>query len=749
MPKHIPFSVDAALLRELGERLVGKHYIALAELVKNAYDADARQCEILFEGDRIRITDDGQGMDEQDFERYWMRIGSTHKQRWERSPDGRPLTGSKGVGRLAVQFLAHEMRLRSTPRNDTNAELVAEVNWDHAQQAGDLVRAEVTVMACPRSNIYASGARHGTEILLENLRHEWSPEDFKDLAREVWMLRPPFGEAPGARDKDDRFEIDLQVPSRETKDEFNRILNAAIDNWLARVTCVVEGGRGQAEALVQVEFRAGYGRDEPGSYKEIVPLPVYWRAPRDQDEPEERHGSDRFQVDRLRYEIRIYNPKYRQPEGIAVGEMRAYLGNYGGVHIYDSGFRLPYYGGAGSEHDWLGLEYDHAHRRSVSRLLPQKLQLENMMQDLPSIGRLFGIVRIDTGHETILGQRLGVPPGSYLTINPGRDRLVNNESYRQLRALVRWGIDFYVACYRRRRLERVEKRRPTERPEEKRERIQSVLAEHRAAIPEPVFEHIARELQDYSKAVEQEGAYQESFFALLGPLATAGMVSLALNHEMARQLSLLEGTSERLAALADETGSRELAALAVDLSAWGRRMRDIRRLFGPLTNEEDRRDLQRYRVIPLLRQVRDALAPFLGGVTVTLEGVPGDMRLPPAPYADWNALFQNVLINAINAVLDAENKVIGITGGKTGRRAWVRISDSGVGLGIPLNEAQRLFEPFERRLKLSADRQALGLGGQGLGLTIVRMIAENRHARVAFVEPEPGFSTTFELNWGV
>jgi signal transduction histidine kinase len=125
------------------------------------------------------------------------------------------------------------------------------------------------------------------------------------------------------------------------------------------------------------------------------------------------------------------------------------------------------------------------------------------------------------------------------------------------------------------------------------------------------------------------------------------------------------------------------------------------------------------------------------------------LRLPPAPYADWNALFQNVVINAINAVLDTERKVIGVTSGKTGRRLWVRISDSGVGLGIPLNEAQRLFEPFERRLKLSTDRQALGLGGQGLGLTIVRMIAENRHARVAFVEPQPGFSTTFELNWGM
>src|SRR5687768_6364291 len=109
------FTVDSALLRELGERLVGQHYIALAELVKNAYDADASRCEIEVAGDRIVVRDDGIGMDETDFEKFWMRIGSTHKEKWQRSGKGRALTGSKGVGRLAVQYLADKMTLRTSP----------------------------------------------------------------------------------------------------------------------------------------------------------------------------------------------------------------------------------------------------------------------------------------------------------------------------------------------------------------------------------------------------------------------------------------------------------------------------------------------------------------------------------------------------------------------------------------------------------------------------------------------------------
>ena len=35
------FKADSALLRELGERLVGKPYIALAELIKNSYEHKA------------------------------------------------------------------------------------------------------------------------------------------------------------------------------------------------------------------------------------------------------------------------------------------------------------------------------------------------------------------------------------------------------------------------------------------------------------------------------------------------------------------------------------------------------------------------------------------------------------------------------------------------------------------------------------------------------------------------------------
>ena len=146
--QEIRFSVDSELLRELGERLVGRQYIALAELVKNSFDADATRVEIRIEDDYIEVSDNGHGMTYEDFSSRWMRVGSTHKVKEMTSPGlHRPLTGSKGVGRLAVQFLASELELTSVPTEDRipqgseSEELFAMVNWDTAVQAGELTQA--------------------------------------------------------------------------------------------------------------------------------------------------------------------------------------------------------------------------------------------------------------------------------------------------------------------------------------------------------------------------------------------------------------------------------------------------------------------------------------------------------------------------------------------------------------------------------------------------------------------------------
>jgi HSP90 family molecular chaperone len=135
----VNFSVDSALLRELGERLVGKPYIALAELVKNGFDADAHEVTITLDSIEryLSVVDNGQGMTEEEFKNFWMRVGSTHKekQRYSRKLN-RLMTGSKGVGRLAVQFLAGSLTLETTSEYDLSKRLIANITWEKAVNAG-------------------------------------------------------------------------------------------------------------------------------------------------------------------------------------------------------------------------------------------------------------------------------------------------------------------------------------------------------------------------------------------------------------------------------------------------------------------------------------------------------------------------------------------------------------------------------------------------------------------------------------
>ena len=248
MPKsnlqEISFTVDSELLRELGERLVGRQYIALAELVKNSYDADASRVEIRIKDDCIEVSDNGHGMTYEDFKSRWMRVGSTHKVKEETSPElHRPLTGSKGVGRLAVQFLASELELTSVPKKtrvpegSMSRELNVMVDWETAVQAGELTQATALYdLDEPQGTVFPLGRPHGTTITLKKLKHEWNPKEFEDLAREIWFLQPPFRSLTGASNGEaSGFEVNLFAQDPEAVTLFNTQISRILELYSSRI----------------------------------------------------------------------------------------------------------------------------------------------------------------------------------------------------------------------------------------------------------------------------------------------------------------------------------------------------------------------------------------------------------------------------------------------------------------------------------------------------------------------------------
>ena len=714
------FQADSALLRELGELLVGQAHIALAELVKNAYDADATRCRITIDENEITVEDNGHGMTQEEFLQHWMTIGTRHKQKTDTSRRfKRQVTGSKGVGRLAAQFLAHGLEITTVPAATPDRELIATVDWDDAIEKGHLTEAEAFYRTQPRTASFPKKSRHGTQILLKDLKQLWAEDEIRHLGRQIWMIQSPiarYGRMSGRGDAPDDFRVALKSRVSGIEDAFDSQMIAALENYVARITGELMRDGTAASAHVNVSFRSGERYSEQF---EIAPV-----------------------VSAAKWEIRVFNLAYRQAGGVSVKDARDYFEHFGGVLVYDGGFRLPYYG---AQQDWLGIEFDHSHRRYRSALLPERLRVHRALNDLPSQGRLFGVVEIDTGKERRDAEGRQKKTGDYLKIQVTRDRLVGNRAYEELRNAVRWSLDYYATRQRLREQERAQVARPRRSPTDVMGRVRSLVDDMRHEHPDDeTIVALDAECRRLSKTIAKEREAEEATKALLAPLASVGMAALALEHEARKELRRAQRLLARLRRVVGDAGDSAMQALADEMEAWIDRAEESRRLFSPLLDWDDRSEVEALTAHGVLAQVARNVRPIVPGLALSID-VPRDIVLPPATFAEWNSLFQNVLVNTANATLDAASPTAQCVGGRKGRSTWIRIHDNGV--GVDLADAEGLFEPFSRSLVVSDERRALGLGGMGLGLTIVRMIASRRRAKASFVTPPPPWATTFQLSW--
>lgn len=121
-PNHVRFSVDASHVTKLGLELVGKQETAVAELVKNGYDADATRVDLFFEnvereGGTLTISDDGHGMTRDQLVNGFMRISTRDKVDNPRSPQygrqraGSAFSSSGESGRSSVRFRTLAVRM--------------------------------------------------------------------------------------------------------------------------------------------------------------------------------------------------------------------------------------------------------------------------------------------------------------------------------------------------------------------------------------------------------------------------------------------------------------------------------------------------------------------------------------------------------------------------------------------------------------------------------------------------------------
>lgn len=114
------FNISLSILNHLGRNLYRNFITVIGEAISNSWDADARNVHITIdrENNFFVIKDDGNGMDEEDFQGKFLRIGYSKRKEGETTtPNGRPYIGRKGIGKLALLSCAKRISIYTKTEN--------------------------------------------------------------------------------------------------------------------------------------------------------------------------------------------------------------------------------------------------------------------------------------------------------------------------------------------------------------------------------------------------------------------------------------------------------------------------------------------------------------------------------------------------------------------------------------------------------------------------------------------------------
>ena len=228
-PETLRLRPYARLLTMLGDQLIKNERIALVELIKNAYDADAERVEVRFEDfnpdltptvdSRIVVRDDGAGMTPDVVRNEWMNPAAPTKYLAKREGrrktpgKGRVVQGEKGIGRFAILKLGKVVTVTTRPRG---TDLESRLTYDFARFDDDFVSEndeqkdifldEIGIEFSQAAPSLMPGAQHGTVIEIRNLKGAWSDRVIEDLYRDVSNLTDPVSRLT-RKERPDRFEI--------------------------------------------------------------------------------------------------------------------------------------------------------------------------------------------------------------------------------------------------------------------------------------------------------------------------------------------------------------------------------------------------------------------------------------------------------------------------------------------------------------------------------------------------------------
>lgn len=359
------FKTNIQLKSIIGKDLINDDNIAILELVKNSFDADAKRVDISFfnlkENDdkfidtysektsRLIIKDDGLGMNLDDIKNKWLNIAYSEKKQNTRQHN-RMMAGAKGVGRFSCDRLGEFLNLYSR-KNGENSYILLKIDWkafevedgnreiqsvilDYKElTTEDLVKSRIKPFTQGvileiiklRSN-WVYGIRNDKGIVID-----WNTDKLVKLKKYLEKLINPNQ----AFEKNDfGIYLDAQefITENSNKEEFRRFIGK-IDNTIFerldfKTTSI------ESEIIED-------GRIILSTLKDKGKI-IFWIKEKNEFYPEIKNAKCYL------YYLNPYSKAFfTKQTGVRPVE-------YGSIYLFLNGFRIPPYGEEGD--DWLNLE---------------------------------------------------------------------------------------------------------------------------------------------------------------------------------------------------------------------------------------------------------------------------------------------------------------------------------------------------------------------------------------------------------
>lgn len=433
------FKVSGRLPRLLGADSVSDRFVAINELVKNAYDADAKKATIKFENIRagsptIIISDDGNGMEYYDLENSWMLIGTDTKEREPYTKKyKRRKIGHKGIGRFAIQNLARTVEIVSYPENhETGYRII--FSWSEYEAGNALV----TGVPNQSFSFSKPKSKHGFEIRLHDLRHRWDENAIQELSRNLSMIIPP------------------------------NITNAKFIPYIDAPEFPKYSGKLKSDILRQAVFTFKGSLQQNGQVKYILSSPK-GKKTYNETLKEFTCGPVDFML------FFYYRDKEKMAEnGIKIADidgLRSTLDEFGGIKLYRDNLRVTGFGEPGN--DWLQLD---------------ALRV-NDPSKVPSNNQLIGFVKISAENNPLIVD------------TTTREGIIGGPAFDDLRDFIRASVKFFSD--KRAELEGKKKGKKTTRGKKELKKIKDSLGkkkepekliDYRPRYPEVFYKPLEEEI---------------------------------------------------------------------------------------------------------------------------------------------------------------------------------------------------------------------------------------------------------------